>query len=237
MYSFAAYILGFTGDTWLSGENDSVIRPPDRSFVPQLSGDTTDLSELFGFSLAPHRCTESKYYTPVPGQHAPTGNTETFEDKKAEFVDGENSTQKVSSSSSVSHPSSAVCFSSRPGRPPKRTQSVTSPENPHIMPHSVPGLMSPGMIPPTGLTAAAAAAANAAIAEAMKVKKIKLEAMSGYHGNANHHDGENGDLGSSVGEEGKWMLQTVQCANTRNGILMHSYLLFDTHTRDSKTKV
>ncbi|KAM8855226.1 dachshund d isoform 4-T4 [Spinachia spinachia] len=125
--------------------------------------------------------------------------------------------------------------SSRPGRPPKRTQSVTSPENPHIMPHSVPGLMSPGMIPPTGqlfhrafagaaaqpqqtcsawsvsalsrlscllspgLTAAAAAAANAAIAEAMKVKKIKLEAMSGFHGNANHHDGENGDLSSSVG--------------------------------------
>ncbi|XP_060909174.1 dachshund d isoform X4 [Labrus bergylta] len=90
--------------------------------------------------------------------------------------------------------------SSRPGRPPKRTQSVTSPENPHIMPHSVPGLMSPGMIPPTGLTAAAAAAANAAIAEAMKVKKIKLEAMSGYHSNANHHggDGENGDLSSTV---------------------------------------
>lgn len=44
------------------------------------------------------------------------------------------------------------CFSSRPGRPPKRTQSVTSPENPHIMPHTVPGLMSPGMIPPTGNT-------------------------------------------------------------------------------------
>lgn len=37
----------------------------------------------------------------------------------------------------------------------------------------------------------------------MKVKKIKLEAMSGYHGNANHHgvDGENGDLSSSVGED------------------------------------
>ncbi|XP_034272697.2 dachshund homolog 1 isoform X4 [Pantherophis guttatus] len=41
--------------------------------------------------------------------------------------------------------------SSRPGRPPKRTQSVTSPENSHIMPHSVPGLLSPGIIPPTGL--------------------------------------------------------------------------------------
>ncbi|KAM6955643.1 dachshund d [Lycodopsis pacificus] len=98
--------------------------------------------------------------------------------------------------------------SSRPGRPPKRSQSVTSLENPHIMPHSVPGLMSPGMIPPTGLTAAAAAAANAAIAEAMKVKKIKLEAMSGYHGNANHHgvDGENGDLSSSVGLELPFMM-------------------------------
>lgn len=98
--------------------------------------------------------------------------------------------------------------SSRPGRPPKRTQSVTSPENPHIMPHSVPGLMSPGMIPPTGLTAAAAAAANAAIAEAMKVKKIKLEAMSSYHSNANHHgaDGENGDLTSSVGLELPFMM-------------------------------
>ncbi|XP_056288745.1 dachshund d isoform X8 [Pseudoliparis swirei] len=99
--------------------------------------------------------------------------------------------------------------SSRPGRPPKRSQSLTSPEsNPHIMPHSVPGLMSPGMIPPTGLTAAAAAAANAAIAEAMKVKKIKLEAMGGYHGNANHHgvDGENGDLGSGVGLELPFMM-------------------------------
>ncbi|XP_010788962.1 dachshund homolog 1-like [Notothenia coriiceps] len=98
--------------------------------------------------------------------------------------------------------------SSRPGRPPKRSQCMTSSENPHIMPHSVPGLMSPGMIPPTGLTAAAAAAANAAIAEAMKVKKIKLEAMSGYHGNAIHHgmDMENGDLGSSVGLELPFMM-------------------------------
>nr|XP_033966494.1 dachshund d isoform X3 [Pseudochaenichthys georgianus] len=98
--------------------------------------------------------------------------------------------------------------SSRPGRPPKRSQCLTSSENPHIMPHSVPGLMSPGMIPPTGLTAAAAAAANAAIAEAMKVKKIKLEAMSGYHGNAIHHgmDMENGDLGSSVGLELPFMM-------------------------------
>uniref|UniRef100_A0A8C1X7W7 Dachshund d n=1 Tax=Cyprinus carpio TaxID=7962 RepID=A0A8C1X7W7_CYPCA len=91
--------------------------------------------------------------------------------------------------------------SSRPGRPPKRTQSVTSPENPHIMPHSVPGLMSPGIIPPTGLTAAAAAAA-------MKVKKIKLEVMSSYHGSNTQHgaDSENGDLSSSVGLELPFMM-------------------------------
>ncbi|XP_062861867.1 dachshund d isoform X3 [Trichomycterus rosablanca] len=95
--------------------------------------------------------------------------------------------------------------SSRPGRPPKRTQSVTSLENPHIMPHSVPGLMSPGIIPATGLTAAAAAAA---IAEAMKVKKIKLEVMSSYHANSAQHCGasENGDLSSSMGLELPFMM-------------------------------
>ncbi|XP_066437368.1 dachshund homolog 1 isoform X8 [Eleutherodactylus coqui] len=110
--------------------------------------------------------------------------------------------------------------SSRPGRPPKRTQSVTSPENPHIMPHSVPGLMSPGMIPPTGLTAAAAAAAaatNAAIAEAMKVKKIKLEAMSNYHSSNTQHgaDSDNGDLNSSVDAvltlSSRWRQRGVKC--------------------------
>uniref|UniRef100_A0A7N5ZUS5 SKI/SNO/DAC domain-containing protein n=1 Tax=Anabas testudineus TaxID=64144 RepID=A0A7N5ZUS5_ANATE len=70
--------------------------------------------------------------------------------------------------------------SSRPGRPPKRTQSVTSPENPHIMPHSVPGLMSPAL----------------------------LLLLGSYHSNANHHgaDGENGDLSSSVGLELPFMM-------------------------------
>ncbi|XP_066562653.1 dachshund homolog 1 isoform X2 [Amia ocellicauda] len=111
--------------------------------------------------------------------------------------------------------------SSRPGRPPKRTQSVTSPENPHIMPHTVPGLMSPGIIPPTGLTAAAAAAAaatNAAIAEAMKVKKIKLEVMSSYHSSNNQHggDSENGDLNSSVGSSDvSWDKEKLQSPNAQ----------------------
>ncbi|XP_051881970.1 dachshund homolog 1-like isoform X1 [Pristis pectinata] len=107
--------------------------------------------------------------------------------------------------------------SSRPGRPPKRSQSVTSPENSHIMPHTVPGLMSPGMIPPTGLTAAAAAAAaaatNAAIAEAMKAKKIKLEAMNSFHGNNNQHgaESENGDINSSIGSiDGSWDKEKLQ---------------------------
>ncbi|XP_047198552.1 dachshund d isoform X5 [Hippoglossus stenolepis] len=107
--------------------------------------------------------------------------------------------------------------SSRPGRPPKRTQSLTSSENPHIMPHSVPGLMSPGMMPPTGLTAAAAAAANAAIAEAMKVKKIKLEAMSSYHGNANHHGAdENGDLSSGIEPSAVYWAQTSSSSHRRS---------------------
>uniref|UniRef100_A0A8K9XS86 SKI/SNO/DAC domain-containing protein n=1 Tax=Oncorhynchus mykiss TaxID=8022 RepID=A0A8K9XS86_ONCMY len=81
--------------------------------------------------------------------------------------------------------------SSRPGRPPKRAQSMTSSENQHLLSHSVSGLMSAGIMPPTGLTAAA-------LAEAMKTKKIKLEVMGGYHSNHHQHhhhhgtDGENG---------------------------------------------
>ncbi|XP_041055065.1 dachshund homolog 1-like isoform X2 [Carcharodon carcharias] len=101
--------------------------------------------------------------------------------------------------------------SSRPGRPPKRSQSVTSPENSHIVPHTVPGLMSPGMIPPTA--AAAAAATNAAIAEAMKAKKIKLEAMNSFHGNSNQHgtESENGDMNSSIGSsDGSWDKEKLQ---------------------------
>ncbi|XP_035390847.1 dachshund c isoform X1 [Electrophorus electricus] len=91
--------------------------------------------------------------------------------------------------------------SSRPGRPPKRTQSVTSPESPHILPHSVSGLMSSGMMSHTGLTAAT-------LAEAMK-KKIKMEVMSGYHGSNSHGpDSENGDVNSSMGLELPFMMMS-----------------------------
>ncbi|XP_077341357.1 dachshund homolog 2 isoform X4 [Lithobates pipiens] len=41
--------------------------------------------------------------------------------------------------------------SSRPGRPPKRSLGVAIQENARLLPHGVPGLLSPGLISPTGL--------------------------------------------------------------------------------------
>ncbi|XP_072292834.1 dachshund c isoform X2 [Eucyclogobius newberryi] len=68
--------------------------------------------------------------------------------------------------------------SSRPGRPPKRLQSVTEGGTHHMLSHS--GLMHAGIMPPADLSALA--------------KKIKLEAM-GFHSNHQHGglNGENGD--------------------------------------------
>ncbi|XP_034040175.1 dachshund c isoform X2 [Thalassophryne amazonica] len=69
--------------------------------------------------------------------------------------------------------------SSRPGRPPKRLQSVTEGGTHHMLSHS--GLLHAGILPPADLSALA--------------KKIKLEAMGGYHSNQQHGgpNGENGD--------------------------------------------
>ncbi|XP_037553516.1 dachshund c [Nematolebias whitei] len=69
--------------------------------------------------------------------------------------------------------------SSRPGRPPKRLQSVTEGGTHHMLSHS--GLMHAGIMPPADLSALA--------------KKIKLEAMAGYHSSQQHRgpNGENGD--------------------------------------------
>ncbi|XP_049591733.1 dachshund c isoform X1 [Syngnathus scovelli] len=68
--------------------------------------------------------------------------------------------------------------SSRPGRPPKRLQTVTDGAAHHMLSHG--GLMHAGIMPPADLSALA--------------KKIKLE-MGGYHSNQQHggHNGENGD--------------------------------------------
>ncbi|XP_062865785.1 dachshund c isoform X2 [Trichomycterus rosablanca] len=89
---------------------------------------------------------------------------------------------------------------SRPGRPPKRTQSFASPESPHILPHSVSGLLSSGIMSHTGLTAAT-------LAEAMK-KKIKMEVLNSYHGSNNHADSENGDIKSCIGLELPFMMMS-----------------------------
>ncbi|XP_048400784.1 dachshund a isoform X4 [Stegostoma tigrinum] len=91
--------------------------------------------------------------------------------------------------------------SSRPGRPPKRTLSVTLPENSRIMSHAVPGLLSPGIISPTGLTAAA-------MAEAMKLQKLKLATMNNLHGNGSQNgtESENEELNSSAGLELPFMM-------------------------------
>ncbi|KAM3606315.1 uncharacterized protein V6R79_014180 [Siganus canaliculatus] len=69
--------------------------------------------------------------------------------------------------------------SSRPGRPPKRLQSVTEGGTHHMLSHS--GLMHAGIMPPADLSALA--------------KKIKLEGLAGYHSSQQHGgpNGENGD--------------------------------------------
>ncbi|XP_072126632.1 dachshund a isoform X3 [Mobula birostris] len=91
--------------------------------------------------------------------------------------------------------------SSRPGRPPKRTLSVSLPENSRIIPHAVPGLLSPGIISPTGLTAAA-------MAEAMKLQKLKLATMNNLHGNGSQNgaESENEEQNSSTGLELPFMM-------------------------------
>ncbi|XP_057704704.1 dachshund c isoform X1 [Corythoichthys intestinalis] len=68
--------------------------------------------------------------------------------------------------------------SSRPGRPPKRLQTVTDGGAHHMLSHG--SLMHAGIMPPADLSALA--------------KKIKLE-IGGYHSNQQHgcHNGENGD--------------------------------------------
>ncbi|XP_032886299.1 dachshund homolog 2 isoform X9 [Amblyraja radiata] len=123
--------------------------------------------------------------------------------------------------------------SSRPGRPPKRTLSVTLPENSRIMPHAVPGLLSPGIISPTGLTAAA-------MAEAMKLQKLKLATMNNLHGNGSQNgaESENEELNSSSGGcESSWDKEKLQSPTTtgsqhvvRHAILSGQHNLAATHS-------
>ncbi|XP_077744677.1 dachshund homolog 2-like isoform X1 [Canis aureus] len=92
--------------------------------------------------------------------------------------------------------------SSRPGRPPKRSLGVLQ-DNARLLPHSVSGLLSPGLITPTGITAAA-------MAEAMKLQKMKLMVMNTLQGNGNQNGNESepDDLNSNTDQETE-----VQCGS------------------------
>ncbi|XP_061595245.1 dachshund a [Cololabis saira] len=80
--------------------------------------------------------------------------------------------------------------SSRPGRPPKRTLGVTNlTDGSRLLPHS---LLSPALLPQTGLTAAVA------MAEALKLQKMRMRMH--FHGSSNtqqQSETENDDAGLS----------------------------------------
>ncbi|XP_038821143.1 dachshund homolog 2-like isoform X3 [Salvelinus namaycush] len=99
--------------------------------------------------------------------------------------------------------------SSRPGRPPKRSLGVAMQESSRLLPHSVHGLLSPGLLSsmsPGGLTAAA-------MAEALKLQKMKLMAMNNLHGagSQNGTESENDELNSNTGgSESSWDKEKLQ---------------------------
>ncbi|XP_048093821.1 dachshund a isoform X2 [Alosa alosa] len=96
--------------------------------------------------------------------------------------------------------------SSRPGRPPKRSLGVPMQDSSRLLPHGVHGLLSPGLLSHTGLTAAA-------MAEAMKLQKMKLMAMNSIHGasSQNGTESENEELNSNAGgSESSWDKEKLQ---------------------------
>ncbi|XP_068106115.1 dachshund homolog 2 isoform X4 [Hyperolius riggenbachi] len=103
--------------------------------------------------------------------------------------------------------------SSRPGRPPKRSLGVAIQENARLLPHGVQGLLSPGLISPTGLTAAA-------MAEAMKLQKMKLMAINSLHGSGSQNgtESENEELNSNAGgSESSWDKEKLQSPIASSG--------------------
>ncbi|XP_051486453.1 dachshund homolog 2 isoform X4 [Apus apus] len=115
--------------------------------------------------------------------------------------------------------------SSRPGRPPKRSLGVAIQENARLLPHGVPGLLSPGLISPTDLrtfffpdeiqikfaklkTLQIQGLTAAAMAEAMKLQKMKLMAMNSLHGSGSQNgtESENEELNSNAGLDLPFMM-------------------------------
>ncbi|KAF7696906.1 hypothetical protein HF521_005324 [Silurus meridionalis] len=107
--------------------------------------------------------------------------------------------------------------SSRPGRPPKRSLGMSMQDGSRLLPHSVHGLLSPSLLSPTGLTAAA-------MAEAMKLHKMKFMAINSIHGASNHNgnESENEELNSNAGgSESSWdkeKLQSPPSSGTQHGL-------------------
>ncbi|KAI5096420.1 dachshund-like 2, partial [Silurus meridionalis] len=106
---------------------------------------------------------------------------------------------------------------SRPGRPPKRSLGMSMQDGSRLLPHSVHGLLSPSLLSPTGLTAAA-------MAEAMKLHKMKFMAINSIHGASNHNgnESENEELNSNAGgSESSWdkeKLQSPPSSGTQHGL-------------------
>ncbi|XP_077001347.1 dachshund homolog 2 isoform X2 [Tamandua tetradactyla] len=95
--------------------------------------------------------------------------------------------------------------SSRPGRPPKRSLGVLQ-DNVHLLTHAVPGILSPGLINSTGITATA-------MAGAMKLQKMKFMAMNTLrgHGSQNGMESEPDDFSSTTGgNESSWDKEKLQ---------------------------
>uniref|UniRef100_UPI00358DF987 dachshund homolog 2-like isoform X2 n=1 Tax=Myxine glutinosa TaxID=7769 RepID=UPI00358DF987 len=93
--------------------------------------------------------------------------------------------------------------SSRPGRPPKRSHGLLSPEG--LIPHAVSGLLSPAVLSPTGSALGAVSTASV-FPEALKLKKLKLEALNGIQGTGSGHrdvDGTEHGTGETVWDREK----------------------------------
>ncbi|KAM8954439.1 dachshund homolog 2 isoform 3-T3 [Pelodytes ibericus] len=110
--------------------------------------------------------------------------------------------------------------SSRPGRPPKRSLGVTIQDNSRLLPHGVSGLLSPGLISPTGNKTYRHGLTAAAMAEAMKLQKMKLLAINSIHGNGSQNgtESENEELNSNAGgSESSWDKEKLQSPIATSG--------------------
>ncbi|XP_039726134.1 dachshund homolog 2 [Pteropus medius] len=103
--------------------------------------------------------------------------------------------------------------SSRPGRPPKRSLGVLQ-DNARLLPHSVPGLLSPGLITPTGVTASK-------VIETLKKNQIKLLEMKNILQDNSNQNGMSSEpnvlLSGTGGSESSWDKDKMQSPLAASG--------------------